>query len=82
MELGAIIELFGGRGRSTLGKKTPLYSGGNKPTVTPTSAPQRAVLPLGRAVLPVSQRYCRAKEGSEVLDPERYYRGGKGGTTA
>ena len=52
----------------SLGKKTPFYSGGNNPTVTPKTAPQRAVLPLPRAVLP--------------LGPERYYRGGQGGTTA
>ena len=37
MELGATMELFGGRGESTLGKKTPLYSGGTHPTVTPLS---------------------------------------------
>ena len=59
MELGATMELFGGRGGSTLGKKTPLYSGGNNPAVTPQAAPQRAVLPLGWAVLPLSQWYYR-----------------------
>ena len=37
---------FGGRGESTLGKKTPLYSGGNNSTVTPQTATHRAVLPL------------------------------------
>ena len=50
-----------------MGKKTPLYSGGNNPTVTPTSAPQRAVLPLG-------QRYYRS--------PSRYCRWAQSGTTA
>ena len=52
MELGATMELLG-KGRSTLGKKTSLYSGGNNPTVTPKAAPQRAVLPLQGAVLPL-----------------------------
>ena len=39
MELGATMELRDGRGKSTLGKKTPLYSGGTHPTVTPLSSP-------------------------------------------
>ena len=50
-----------------MGKKTPLYSGGNNPTVTPQAAPQRAVLPLG-------QRYYRS--------PSRYCRWAQSGTTA
>ena len=69
------MELFRGRGESTLGKKPPLYSGGNNPTVTPHTIPAEsgttawpAVLPLPLAVLP--------------LGPEWYYRGGQGGTTA
>ena len=52
-------------------------------------APHRAVVPLIGAVLPLSQRYCRSSErycrsekSSRDLDPARYYRGGKGGTTA
>ena len=36
-----------------MGKKTPLYSGGNNPTVTPKTAPQRVVLPQEAAVLPL-----------------------------
>ena len=64
-----------------MGKNTPLYSGGNNPTVTPHFSPAEsgttawpAVLPLPLAVLP--------------LGPERYYRGGRAvlphtsGTTA
>ena len=64
-----------------MGKKTPLYSGGNNPTVTPHTSPAEsgttawpAVLPLPLAVLP--------------LGPERYYRSGRAvlpqtsGTTA
>ena len=42
-----------GRGKLTMGKKTPLYSGGNNPTVTPLFSPHRAVLLLSRAVLPL-----------------------------
>jgi hypothetical protein len=72
-----------------MGKKTPLYSGGNNPTVTPHSTPQRAVLPLVRAVLPLSQRYCRStlavlpRKGDEprartqtgtTVEEGRYYR--------
>ena len=59
MELGATMELFGGRGPSTLEKKTPFYSGGTIPTVTHHSARDPryyrttgAVLPHGPAVLP------------------------------
>ena len=48
MKLREIMELRGGRGESTLGKKTPLYSGGNNPTVTHQTATHRAVLPLGQ----------------------------------
>ena len=34
-------------------KRTPFYTRGNNPTVTPKTAPQRAVLPQGAAVLPL-----------------------------
>ena len=72
-----------------MGKKTPLYSGGNNPTVTPKTAPQRAVLPqeatvlplraavlpLHQAVLPCSLKGRREREraGGDLV---RYCRGG------
>ena len=34
-------------------KRTPFYTRGNHPTVTPKTAPQRAVLPQVAAVLPL-----------------------------
>ena len=62
-------------------KKMPLYSGGNNPTVTPSLSPQRAVLPLERAVLPLIKRYYRFPRAvmprKRGWDPERYYRGGR-----
>ena len=50
------------------GRRPPYIVGGTIQPLPPTPAPQRAVLPLPLAVLP--------------LGPERYYRGGQGGTTA
>ena len=39
-----------------MGKKTPLYSGGNNPTVTPPqTAMHRAVLPLGQGGTTIEQ---------------------------
>ena len=52
MELGASMEL-GGRGKSTLEKKTSFYRRGSHPTVTPKTASQRAVLPQVAVVLPL-----------------------------
>ena len=60
MELGATMELLGERGESTLGKKTPLYSGGNKPTVTP--------------LLPRRERYYSCASGTTACHYKRYYR--------
>ena len=65
-----------------MGKKTPLYSGGNNPTVTPKTAPQRAVLPQEAAVLPLPRAVLPwSLEGRRVTDPSgtaavvgRYYR--------
>ena len=82
MELGATMELFGGRGKSTLGKKTPLYSGGINPTVTPPqTATHRVALPLGQGgttaeggTTALTQRYFRADGEVRVLAPERFYR--------
>ena len=83
------MELFGRRGRSTLGKKTSLYSGGNNPTVTPQNSPagavlpqEAAVLPLGTAELPLRWAVLpRSSEGRRDTDPSgsaavvgRYYR--------
>ena len=65
-----------------MGKKTPLYSGGNNPTVTPKTAPQRAVLPQEAAVLPLITAVLPLPRAVLPLGPERYYRGGQGGTTA
>ena len=53
MELGALMELLGGRGKSTKKKRTPFYRRGSHPIVTPKTAPQRAVLPQVAAVLPL-----------------------------
>ena len=71
-----------------MGKKTSLYSGGNNPTVTPTTAPQRAVLPHKAAVLPLRPAVLPLPLAVLPLGPERYYRGGRpvlphtSGTTA
>ena len=80
---------LGERGRSTRRKKTPLYSGGTYPTVTPLSSPAQSGTTARegryylRAVLPLPiQLYYRAEEKVRPLAPERYYRGSRSGTTA
>ena len=75
-----------------MAKKTPFYSGGSNPTVTPHFSPVEsgttawpAVLPLPLAVLPCSLGGL-ARE--QELDPMRYCHGGRAvlplmsGTTA
>ena len=69
------MELLGEEVGQLWGRRPPYIVGGNNPTVTPHTSPAEsgttawpAVLPLPLAVLP--------------LGPERYYRGGQGGTTA
>ena len=65
------------------GRRPPYIVGGTIQPLPPTPAPQRAVLPLG-------QRYYRLPLQAVLplplavlpLGPERYYRGGQGGTTA
>ena len=62
------MELLGEEVGQLWGRRPPYIVGGTIQPLPPTPAPQRAVLPLPLAVLP--------------LGPERYYRGGQGGTTA
>ena len=67
-----------------MGKKTPLYSGGNNPTVTPKTAPQRAVLPPGGSGTTADHSGTTAPPGGTTVEsggqesdrPERYCRGG------
>ena len=65
-----------------MGKKTPLYSGGNNPTVTPQNSLAEGGTTAEGSTTALTQRYCRA--GEEVRDPapERYYRGSRRGTIA
>ena len=65
MELGALMELLGGRGKSTKKKRTPFYRRGSHPIVTPKTAPQRAVLPLPLAVLPPSRGGLEDRGGTK-----------------
>ena len=75
MELGATMELLGEEVGQLWGRRPPYIVGGTIQPLPPHTSPAEsgttawpAVLPLPLAVLP--------------LGPERYYRGGQGGTTA
>ena len=77
MELGATMELLGGRGRSTLGKKTSLYSGGNNPTVTPHNSPAEGGTTAGGSGTTAPPGGTTVESGGQESDrPERYCRGG------
>ena len=67
MELGATMELLGEEVSQLWGRRSPFIVGEAIQPLPPTSAPQRAVLPLG-------QRYYRS--------PSRYCRWAQSGTTA
>ena len=65
-----------------MGKKISLYSGGNNPTVTPHNSPAEGGTPHKAAVLPLRPAVLPLPLAILPLGPERYYRGGQGGTTA
>ena len=69
------MELLGEEVGQLWGRRPPFIVGGAIQPLPPTSAPQRAVLPLITAVLPLPRAVL-------PLGPERYYHGGQGGTTA
>ena len=63
-----------------MGKKTPLYSGGNNPTVIPLTSPaQSGTTAREGRYYRSTQRYCRSAWGP---DPRAVLPPGKSGTTA